>query len=116
MAISRYDKRPIAVNKADTYKELLLKRGIKFARQFRTPTMVFPTDEEQGEIEADDYIWKMGDRFYKLANAYYGDSRYWWLIAWYNQKPTESHLELGEVIQIPLSLESVLNLFMRKSS
>jgi len=116
MAISRYDKRAIAVNKADSYKELFQKRGIRFVRQYRTPSMIFPTDEEQEQIEAEDYIWRTSDRFYKLAHSYYGDSKYWWIIAWYNQKPTESHLNLGDVIQIPISLNAVLRLFLGKSS
>ena len=40
-------------------------------------------------------MWKLGDRFYKLADQYYGDPTLWWIIAWYNRMPTESHAEGG---------------------
>ena len=50
-----------------------------------------------------------GDRFDLLAHQYYGDSELWWVIAWYNQTPTESHVELGDVLQIPLPLHKVLS-------
>jgi len=55
------------------------------------------------------HIWKMGDRYYKLAHAYYNDPELWWVIARFNEKPTEAHLELGDVITIPLPIEKVLS-------
>ena len=51
----------------------------------------------------------MGDRYHKLAEAYYGDATYWWVIAWFNKKPTESHISPGDVIRIPTSLGSILS-------
>tara|TARA_R110000824_G_scaffold138078_2_gene302746 strand:- start:60 stop:287 length:228 start_codon:yes stop_codon:yes gene_type:complete len=57
------------------------------------------------------HTWKVGDRFYKLAQEHYGDSTLWWVIAWFNQTPTESHLEIGDGIQIPMPLDKVLGIF-----
>ena len=54
------------------------------------------------------HIWKYGDRLYKLANKYYGDSRYWWVIAWWNSFPTEASITLGTPLRIPLNLEQAL--------
>ena len=54
------------------------------------------------------HIWKTGDRYYKLAAAYYGRPQLWWVIALYNQKPTEGHLKIGDVIKIPTSLDLLL--------
>jgi hypothetical protein len=54
------------------------------------------------------HIWKTGDRYYKLAAAYYGRPQLWWVIALYNQKPTEGHLKRGDVIKIPTSLDLLL--------
>ena len=51
----------------------------------------------------------MGDRYYKLADGYYGDSRYWWIIAWFNKKPTESHIKVGDIIRVPTSLGDILS-------
>lgn len=110
---SRYDNRAAAINAAPLYRAMLKRRGVNFIRQFKTPSLSFPTDTEMGSLKEIDYTWKTGDRFFKLANEYYGDSTLWWIVAWYNQTPTESHVSTGQVIQVPLPLDAVLPLFMR---
>ena len=45
---------------------------------------------------------------FKLASKYYDDPTMWWVIAFYNQKPTEFHLKLGDLVYIPVPLETVL--------
>ena len=54
------------------------------------------------------HIWKLGDRYHKLASEYYADSELWWVIASYNKKPTEFHLKAGDIVYIPMPLETVL--------
>lgn len=54
---------------------------------------------EYGELEP--HLWKVGSRFYKLAYEHYGDATLWWIIAFYNKKPTDSHVKIGEVIYVP---------------
>lgn len=71
-------------------------------------------DEEFREIEAHDRVWSLGDKMYKLAYEHYGSTAYWWVIAWYNNKPTDAHINLGEVIMIPTDLEYVVELATRK--
>ena len=55
--------------------------------------------------------WKTGDRFYKLAYDNYGNEEYWWIIALFNETPTESHVKLGDQILIPLDYELVIQLY-----
>tara|TARA_R100001244_G_C5084048_1_gene114691 strand:+ start:139 stop:483 length:345 start_codon:yes stop_codon:yes gene_type:complete len=110
---SRYDNKVAALNDSEMYKKIFKRRGITFINQYRTPEIYFPTDEEYLQLENVDHVWKMGDRYYKLAHQYYGKPSYWWLLAWYNQKPTESHLENGDLIQIPLPFDAALMLYMR---
>ena len=112
---SRYDNRLAAVNDVEMYKSLFKKRGVKFIKQFRTPRISFPSDSQMAQLKDIDYTWKMGGRFFKLANKFYGDSTLWWIIAWYNQKPTESHVATGEVIMIPQPLDAILPIFMQGS-
>jgi hypothetical protein len=33
----------------------------------------------------------------------------WWVIAWFNRMPTESHVELGEIVVVPLPLAKILD-------
>jgi hypothetical protein len=56
-----------------------------------------------------EHIWVVGDKFYKLADRYYGDSRDWWIIAKFNNKPTESHVKIGETLLIPTPVQEALN-------
>ena len=60
---------------------------------------------------SDTYVYTTrGDRYDTLAQTYYGDSEYWWIIAWFNKKPTEQHIELGETILVPLFLDELLSI------
>ena len=55
--------------------------------------------------------WKLGDRLYKYADKHYGDPSMWWIIAWFNKKPTENDFQLGEQVLIPLPLEKIFKHF-----
>jgi len=113
---SRYDNTKSALNDSEMYKKQFDNRGVKFIRQLRTSTLTYPTAKERSFLNSETRVWKVGDRFYKLASQYYGDPTYWWLIAWYNQTPTESHLAVGTVIEIPLPFERVMGIYTRRSA
>jgi len=51
----------------------------------------------------------MGDRFEKLAAQFYDDPEMWWVIAAFNKKPAEFLLSPGDIINIPLPLEYILD-------
>jgi len=106
--MSRYKSRNIVVNSNSLYKENMRKRGVKLIRHFTTPALKHITEEEISSLDVVGHIWALGDRFYKLAFKYYGDSEKWWVIAWYNKKPTEFEIANGETIFIPLPLDRVL--------
>ena len=108
---NRYDGVQEALNQEELYKEHLERRGVKHITQYKTYYMVHPEAEDLEGITMIGHTWSLGDRYYKIAYEYYGDSRWWWLIAWFNQKPTESHVELGEVINIPTPLDKVLRIY-----
>lgn len=107
MAI-RYDGRQILLNNASLYRSVFNERGVRFIRQYNTPTMKYPTSEEIQELETIGHIWSQGDKFFKLAHSYYGDASLWWVIAWYNKKPTESHVAIGDTVYIPTPLSKIL--------
>ena len=92
------------------YKELFRKRGVNYIDHYPTPHLYHPTAEDLADIETIKHVWKVGDRYSKLAYEFYGDPRYWWIIAWYNQLPTESHVSLGDVVYIPTPFDKILAL------
>jgi nucleoid-associated protein YgaU len=102
------DRRRELLNQESTYQEVFDERGVKYIIQFASPNMGYPTGSEMAEMDLLSHVWTLGDKFYKLAHQYYGNAQYWWVIAWFNQTPTESHLVLGQVVRIPLPLDLAL--------
>ena len=80
----------------------------KRIKQYSTPTNIRLTAAQRHTITDVKHVWRTGDRYYKLADHYYGRPQYWWVIALYNNKPTEGHVRLGDMIRVPLPLEKYL--------
>jgi nucleoid-associated protein YgaU len=74
------------------------------------------TKEDMLNLTVVDHLWRRGDHFYKLAAQYYGDATYWWVIAQFNNRPTEAGLAFGDIILIPNPLDEVLTLFSSAQS
>ena len=110
--INRYANRILVRNDAEEYEHLLEKRGLKSVVQYGSGVLRYPTVKEIRSLSQVRHIWSSGDRFYKLAAKHYGNPEYWWVIAHYNQKPTEANVSLGDMIRIPLPLEKILNYIM----
>lgn len=105
----RYKNQRVFINDTDAYKRYLKDRGLKHIKQYSTPKMFYPSDTiSMANFSTLKHIWGTGDRYYKLADEYYQDPTMWWVIAFYNQKPTEFHIKLGDIIFIPTPLDSIL--------
>tara|TARA_R110002020_G_scaffold179938_9_gene373728 strand:+ start:675 stop:1013 length:339 start_codon:yes stop_codon:yes gene_type:complete len=109
----RYGDRRIILNQDPLYDKFMEQRHKKSIRQYATATMTYPTARELRDIHRIRHIWKASDRYYKLAVQYYGDTQYWWIIAFFNLKPTEADLKVGDSINIPVPLESILRAYER---
>ena len=104
----RYYKQNIFKNKNKAYKRFLKDRGMTEITQYDTPKFRHPSVSEIAGFNTVNHIWTFGDHYYKLAEQYYSDPTKWWVIAFFNQKPTEFHVNFGDVIYIPTPLESVM--------
>jgi len=104
----RYFKQSVFTNINEAYRRYLKKRGKKDITQYSTPKFRHPSAEDSLNFNTINHIWGVGDKYYKLANQYYQDPTMWWVIALYNQKPTEFHINTGDIIYIPAPLETVL--------
>jgi nucleoid-associated protein YgaU len=108
---SRYEGRQRIINNLDLYREVLKNRGVRQVEQYTTPVLQYPDGKKISDLTVVDHIWSRGDHYYKLADLYYGDSTYWWVIAQFNQKPTEDQLSFGDIVMIPTPLESILEVY-----
>jgi hypothetical protein len=112
MALSRYKNISEFINATSGYKTTFKGRyGQQGIRQLPINILEYPTQEQYDNIETLPITWKLGDRFYKLSSTYYNNPEYWWVIAWFNKRPTEQHVALGDVILVPLFLDEVLSAF-----
>lgn len=96
-------------NPDQLYKNFLDKAGIKSIQHYNLMLFGDPYDQSfLKEIQVVEHLYSLGDRLSKLAHREYGDPRYWWVLAWFNGKPTELHCQIGDTIEIPHPLEEVL--------
>ena len=108
--MSRNYKQKTAVNSSTAYQdsEIFRNRGVRSITQYRTPKLKRFSKDEYNSVNFERHYWTSGDRYWKLANKHYGDPTMWWVIARWNFAPTESHLEEGQEIRIPLDLKKAL--------
>ena len=111
MTISRYGNKKVLINRLKEYKNLFKSRGVNQIRQFGTPKLSYPTDEQLSTLNIVSYYWKEGDRYFKVASEFYNDPTMWWVIAWFNAIPSETDIRPGDVIAIPTPLEDILNYY-----
>ena len=106
--MSRYTNSKIITNASEYYAPLRKGRHAKIITQYATPKLHNPGVAQRAQLAKSTHIWKYGDRFYQLAHQYYGDARFWWVIAWYNGYPTEADVPTGSRLAIPVNLEHAL--------
>jgi len=106
--MSRYNRRIKLRNDSEQYRTVLEDRGVKGIIQYATPEKVAYEDEVYDSIDYISYTWKYGDMYWRLSTRFFGDPQYWYVIAAFNEKPTESHNKVGDVLKIPTSLADAL--------
>ena len=102
----KYISRKTYVNDLDAYKEMIEDRGVTNIEHFLTFILNNP-NYSNGYVTYE-HVWKKGDKLYKLASRFYGNVKYWWVIALYNNKPTDAHYRVGDIVEIPISPEEVI--------
>ena len=107
--MSRNKNRKKMVNTTHVHKDLREGRDVPWIKHYSTPIMTRLTKAQRSSLIKVQHIWKTGDKFYKLADRYYGNPNYWWIIAWYNHAPTEAHVKAGWPLLIPLPLEKIIS-------
>ena len=111
MSSKRYINRKIVNNDSEMFEKTLDSRNLKFIRHYLTGKFRYPNESEFSKLNVARETWKLGDRLYKYSYKYYGNSELWWIIAWFNQKPTESHFNIGDQILIPTPIEKLYPFF-----
>lgn len=109
MAVSRLNRRATFLNSDDIFFKKFENKGVQSVNQYVSPRLIYPTQEQIQSLDIVTHTWQIGDSLWKLAEKNFGDPNYWHLIAFFNQKPTEQHFQIGDTVYIPLPLFQALN-------
>ena len=92
------------------YERYLFDRGVSRIDFLSTTKLKNLSQDDKRLLNEVEHIWKTGDSYYKLASVYYGNPNFWWVIAFYNNKPTEMSLKFGNILYIPQPLDLIISL------
>lgn len=104
----RYANRRKFQNYNNLYRKKFRNKRGKFVEQYFTAVIPDITEEMYATWDIAEHIWGYEDRYWKLAEKYYGNHEEWWRIAWFNKKPLESQIEIGEIVLVPVNLQEVV--------
>jgi len=108
----RYTNTPFFQNRNALYDKIFEERGVKYINQYGTSRFLPLTPDQVSSLSVDQVIWQSATRLDKLASEHYGDAQFWWVIARYNQKPTESFYRYGDTVYIPKPLGLILSYYV----
>lgn len=111
MTNKRNENRKTIVNSSNNFDDQFRVRSVEYIKQYATLKLKYPSVEDMTKMDILSETWKLGDRLYKYADKHYGDPSLWWIIAWFNKKPTENDYQLGEEVLIPFPLERIFKYF-----
>ena len=116
MSGKRYNGRGLFINDEMSYQESFFdKRDIQQLTQYETARFYYPSIRERQSMSVATINWTATSKLYNLAHQYYGDPSLWWIVAWYNQKPTEAHFNIGDIIYVPTDYGEIMSLFQRQN-
>lgn len=112
MSIDRYKNNRIVKNDTEEYRSFIERRGLTSITHYGMGGLRYPTELEMANLTIQREEWIRGSALWKLAAQYYNNRpELWWVIAHFNQKPTDHHFVIGDVVYIPLPLDKTLRTF-----
>ena len=113
---NRNDYRDIVINDKELREKI---HDRKFVEEVKILTriqhnVIVREDRKELGITHIKEFYDVGTKMYKLAHKHYGSPDYWWLIAWYNNKPTDNHFNPGDPIYVPFPLDVILSFATRE--
>ena len=102
----------VIINNSEIYDDFFKDRGVNNIKHNSLGSIGLNFNQEN--YASRDHVWRKGDTLIRLANTYYRDFSYWYVIGYFNKKPVDSMYELGETIKVPLNPDNILNLIERR--
>ncbi len=97
-------------NNDKIYQSFMKKTGTRNVDHYGLVIFGDPMQEDfLSEISTSEHVYSVGDSLSKIAFKEYGDPRLWWILAWFNTKPTDMHIDIGERIYAPHPVEEAIH-------
>lgn len=97
----RYKNYELIDNDSSFYSKQRKARSKNKITQYRLRTLGSLPDSIRNQLIITEIVWKVDTKLYKLADGFYGDPDLWWLIGYYNNKPTDANWAVGDKVLIP---------------
>ena len=96
-------------NDDSVYKDFIRKLGVKKIDHISLILFGDPMNSEfLNDISITKHVYSTGDKMSKIAYKHYGDASLWWVVAWFNGRPTDFHCNVGDTLLVPHPIEEVL--------
>jgi len=105
---SRYLNKAVVKTTNRNVEKLLASRGLKNINIIDTIYFKPLSLEDKKDLNVLTVVWQRRTKMFKIAHQFYGDSRLWWIIAWFNQKPTDAHFSPGDLVYVPQPPEEII--------
>ena len=108
--MSRIRRKRKKLNNRAAYSKILKNRGVLNTTIMSTAVMRDPLLlVSDPSVTEKSILWTQGLKMWKIAADNYGDGRLYWVIALYNNKPTDAHWKVGDIVHIPFPVEYVVS-------
>ena len=105
----RFNRTKIRLTKSEKYSKILKNRSGSSATIGSTVSLPSATTLMlDDKVTEKSVFWTQGTKMWKIAADHYGDGTLYWVIGLYNEKPTDAHWKVGDIVHIPFPLEYVM--------
>jgi len=105
-------KNSVIINNSEMYDDFFEDRGVNHIKHNSLGSLNLAFNQENYAYT--NHVWRKGDTLIRLADTYYKQFSYWYIIAYFNKKPVDSMYDLGENIKIPSNPDNILSLIRRR--
>ena len=110
MPINRYAFVQPKTNTDESYNDFFKSKKVKSIEHLTTKRYD-DIEKISTMLQVTTHVCKANDKLTTIANNYYGNPRYWYLVALSNKLPNDFFLEDGKEINIYFPLEKVITFF-----
>lgn len=110
MPINRYAFVQPKINRDESYNDFFKSKNVKSIEHLTTKSY-YDIEKVSQTFQVAVHVCQPNEKLTSIANNYYGNPRYWYLIALSNKIPNDFFLEDGKEISIYFPLEKVITFF-----